>query len=143
MKSARQREHEARKLLRFCIVGETIDNSRVRIVAEKLLHENRRGYLALLKRFVHLMKQEYARHSAQIETAVPMPADLRTLVLERLVATHGPAITSSFVHNPDLIGGMRIKVGSDVYDGSVRSALARLASNLGIPATNLSGRRGQ
>lgn len=143
MRTARQQKREARKLLRFCVVGETVNNARARVVAERLLQANRRGYLSLLKRFVHLMKLEYARHSAQIETAVPMPADLRSLVLERLIATHGPAITSSFVHNPDLIGGMRIKVGSDVYDGSVRSALARLASNLGIPATNLSGRRDQ
>lgn len=120
-------------------MGETIDNSRVRIVAEKLLHENRRGYLALLKRFMHLMKQEYARHSAAIESAVPMPADLRSLVQDRLITAYGPSVTSTFVHNPGLIGGMRIKIGSDVYDGSIRSALARLANDLGIPATSFPG----
>jgi F-type H+-transporting ATPase subunit delta len=139
VKKARQKEREARKLLRFCIVGGTLDSARARIVAEKLLQTKRRGYLSLLKRFVHLMKQEYARHFAEIESAVPMADDLRSLVLDRLIAAYGPAVTSSFVHNPGLIGGMRIKIGSDVYDGSVRSALTRLASNLGIPATNLSG----
>lgn len=84
------------------------------------------------------MRQEYARHSAEIESAVPMADDLRSLVVDRLIAAYGPAVKSSFVHNPDLIGGMRIKIGSDVYDGSVRSALTRLANNLGIPATTLS-----
>ena len=68
-----------------------------------------------------------------------MPADLRLLVQRRLIAAYGPSVTSSFVHNPDLIGGMRIKVGSDVYDGSLRSALIRLSENLGIPATNFPG----
>ena len=88
------------------------------------------------------MKQEYASHAAAIESAVPMPADLRSLVQRRLIAAYGPSVTSSFVHNPDLIGGMRIKVGSDVYDGSVRFVLARLATKLGILATNLPGSPG-
>jgi F-type H+-transporting ATPase subunit delta len=37
-----------------------------------------------------------------------------------------------FVQNPDLIGGMRVKVGSDVYDGSVRAGLANLARSFGL-----------
>jgi F-type H+-transporting ATPase subunit delta len=32
----------------------------------------------------------------------------------------------SFIHSPALIGGMRIKVGSDVYDGSVQARLSAL-----------------
>jgi F-type H+-transporting ATPase subunit delta len=39
---------------------------------------------------------------------------------------YGPAIQTEFSLNPALIGGMRIKVGSDVYDGSVQSQLATL-----------------
>ena len=36
----------------------------------------------------------------------------------------------SFVLNPALIGGMRIQVGSDVYDGSVQAGLAALEKSL-------------
>lgn len=121
------------------MVGGTLDNTRVRVVTERLLQTRRRGYLRLLKRFVNLLKQETAKHSAEIESAIPLPADLRSLVLDRLIAAYGPRVTSSFTENPGLIGGMRIKIGSDVYDGSVRFALARLASSLGIQAANLSG----
>jgi F-type H+-transporting ATPase subunit delta len=35
----------------------------------------------------------------------------------------------SFGQNPALIGGLRVKVGSDVYDGSVRAKLERLAES--------------
>ena len=38
--------------------------------------------------------------------------------------------TTSFAENPALIGGMRIRVGSDVYDGSVRARLAALEARL-------------
>jgi F-type H+-transporting ATPase subunit delta len=35
-------------------------------------------------------------------------------------------VSTSFAENPALIGGMRVRVGSDVYDGSVRTALLAL-----------------
>jgi F-type H+-transporting ATPase subunit delta len=57
---------------------------------------------------------------------MPLPEDLRASVQTGLARTYGPGISTSFAHNPELIGGMRIKVGSDVYDGSVRARLAEL-----------------
>jgi F-type H+-transporting ATPase subunit delta len=43
-----------------------------------------------------------------------------------LVRTYGPEISTSFAEDTTLIGGMRIRVGSDVYDGSVKAGLAAL-----------------
>jgi F-type H+-transporting ATPase subunit delta len=43
-----------------------------------------------------------------------------------LSALYGQGLDISFAQNPALIGGLRIKVGSDVYDGSVQSRLAAL-----------------
>jgi F-type H+-transporting ATPase subunit delta len=43
-----------------------------------------------------------------------------------LTGTYGGALKTSFAVNPTLIGGMRVKVGSDVFDGSVRARLAAL-----------------
>jgi F-type H+-transporting ATPase subunit delta len=71
-----------------------------------------------------------------------MPADLRAVVLDRLAKAYGPAIITLFMQNPDLIGGIRIKVGSDIYDGSVRSTLITLSRKLGITLTSLVGRTG-
>ena len=42
------------------------------------------------------------------------------------MSSYGPGMSTSFAANPELIGGMRVKVGSDVYDGSVRTALLTL-----------------
>ncbi len=39
---------------------------------------------------------------------------------------YGAALRTTFVLQPALIGGLRIQVGSDVYDGSVRAGLAAL-----------------
>jgi len=43
-----------------------------------------------------------------------------------LAQTYGHGVTASYTQNPGLIAGMRIKVGSDVYDGSVQARLAAL-----------------
>ena len=39
-------------------------------------------------------------------------------------------LTTNFIVNPELLGGMRIRVGSDVWDSSVRNRLQRLAQSL-------------
>ena len=107
-----------------------VDESRTRQVVQRVIKAKRRGDLALLSHFRRLVKLECARHTAEVESAVPVPADLRASIQAGLARAYGPGISASFVHNPGLIGGMRIKVGSDVYDGSVRARLAGLEKNL-------------
>jgi F-type H+-transporting ATPase subunit delta len=43
-----------------------------------------------------------------------------------LTKRYGPGLQFQFAQNPALIGGMRIKVGSDVFDGSIQGRLAQL-----------------
>jgi len=57
---------------------------------------------------------------------MPLPPDLQADVQAGLARAHGPGLHISFAHRPTLIGGMRIQVGCDVYDGSVRGRLAAL-----------------
>ncbi len=133
MKTSKQVERQAKHLFRFCVVDGNIDESRVRLVAQSVLQSRRRGYLPLLVRFKRLLQQEFARHQARIESAIPLPSDLGNKVQSELTTLYGSELTCQFVHNPALIGGLRIKVGSDVYDGSVRSGLAALANSFGLP----------
>jgi len=126
MKTARQIKREAKQLFRFCLVNGYLDENRVRQVVKRVIEANRRGGLALLSYFRRLVKLDSARYTAQVESALPLPEDLRASIQAGLVHTYGPGISATFAHNPELIGGMRIKVGSDVYDGSVRARLADL-----------------
>jgi len=74
--------------------------------------------------------------TAEIQSAVPLTADLEASVQARLERVYGQWITARFVLNRSLIGGMRIKVGNDVYDGSVRHGLDLLEKSFSIPSTN-------
>jgi F-type H+-transporting ATPase subunit delta len=126
MKTSKQAAHEARQLFRWCVRNELLDPGRVRQVVQRVIASKRRGYLAVLSRFRHLVKLDLGRHTAEVETAVPLPEDLRARVQSGLQRTYGPGMDIHFLHRPSLIGGMRVKVGSDVYDGSVQSELAVL-----------------
>jgi F-type H+-transporting ATPase subunit delta len=141
MKTAKQSGREAKQLLRLCLVDGRVDESRARLVVQSVIQSRHRGYLTLLGLFLRLLKLDYAQHAAEIESAVPLASDLQARVQAAIAGVYGPGITARFAQNPSLIGGMRLRVGSDVYDGSVRCGLAALARSFGITTTN--GRYGR
>ena len=126
MKMTTQIRRRAKQLYRLCLVNGVLDEARVRQVVQTMVQSKRRGYLVLLTRFQRLVKLDFARHTANVESAIPLPADLRASVEAGLKKEYGPDINAVFSDNPTLIGGIRIQVGSDVYDGSVRFGLALL-----------------
>jgi F-type H+-transporting ATPase subunit delta len=126
MKTVKQTRRDAKQLLRLCFVNGLLDESRVRQVAQRIFEANRRGSPALLYQFLYLVKLDITRHSAKVESATPLPDSLRASIQTDLAHLYGPGISASFAQNPALIGGMRIKVGSDVYDGSVKAGLDAL-----------------
>lgn len=136
MTTPKQAKRDAKQLFRLCLVNGRVDEGRVRQLVQSVLQSRRRGYLALLGYFQRLLRLDHAQHTAEIESAVPLPTDLRARVQAGIEDVYGPGISALFVHNPALIGGMRIQIGSDVYDGSVRSGLAALEKSFGITSTN-------
>jgi len=66
------------------------------------------------------------RHAASVVSAGPLAADFSAEISARLGRIYGAGVNISFSENPALLGGLRIQVGSDLYDGSVRAKLERL-----------------
>jgi F-type H+-transporting ATPase subunit delta len=117
---------------RWCLVDGRLDEQRAREVVKCVLESKRRGYLAVLGEFARLMKLEDARHTAKVESATPLRPDLQARLQGTLESAYGEGISTEFLENTDLIGGMRIRVANDVYDGSVRWRLTELAASFGI-----------
>jgi F-type H+-transporting ATPase subunit delta len=126
MGTTKQVRREAKHLFRLCLVNESLDETRARQVLKRVLDSKRRGCLALGAYFGRLVKLELSRHAATVESATRLPPNFQASVQAGLEHVYGSRIITSFVHNPALIGGMRIKVGSDVYDGSVKARLTAL-----------------
>ena len=127
MKSRKQVRREARQLLRLCRTDGSLDESRVRRVIKSILESKRRGHLALANQFEREVRLDQLKHTADVKSATPLSPELEASVRNNLVQRYGPALETTFKQDPELIGGMRIRVGDDVYDGSIQARLAALA----------------
>ena len=126
MKITKKAKREAKQLYRCCLVDNLLDENRVRQVVERVIATGERNCPAILAHFLRLVKLDCAQHTATIESATPLPVDLQKVVQAGLAHRYGPGLTMAFAQRPELIGGMRIQVGCDVYDGSVRAGLEAL-----------------
>ena len=126
MKISKQARRDAKQLFRSCLVKGVLDEARVRQAVKRVLEVKPRGYLAILSHMERLLKLDLERRTARVESAIALGPELQTKIQAGLTKTYGQGLIFSFNQNPALLGGLRIKVGSDVYDGSVRARLAAL-----------------
>lgn len=126
MLSSKQIRRIAKQLFNSCKVDDALDENRVRIVVDELIEHKPRGYIQILKVFHRLVKLEIEKRTAYVETAVEINGDLRNSIEANLRKRYGERLRIFFSVNPDLIGGVRIKVGSNVFDSSIRNRLNEL-----------------
>lgn len=129
MKTAKQAQREARLLFRLCLADGSLDEDRVRRVVQRLIEASRPGTLAVLSRFQRLVRLDRTKHHADVTSAVPLPRDIRALVEAEIARWYGTGTVTFFAEDSALLGGVRITVGSDVYDGTIRASLAALESS--------------
>jgi F-type H+-transporting ATPase subunit delta len=126
MSQTKQARSEAKQLFRLCFVNGSLDEGRVREVVRRIAESTNRNRFNFLSNFQRLVKLDHDRHTATVQNATPLSADIQASVQVGLSHTYGPGLNTTFTHNPELIGGMRIKVGSDVYDSSVKARLTAI-----------------
>ena len=126
MKISKQEQRGARQLFRSCQASGLLDENRVRQAVSLLVSQKPRGYVGVLSRLLRLVQLDMDQHTAHIESATPLSADLQAEMTSRIGKIYGAGLEISFRQNPALIGGLRIQVGSDLYDGSVKTRLEKL-----------------
>ena len=129
MKISKQAQREARQLFRSCLLKGLLDEKRVRQAVSLLFSQKPRGYIEIASRLYRLVQLNLEQQTARVESATPLAADLRTQLTGRIQAKYGKGLNIQFGENPALIGGLRIQVGSDLYDGSLKTKLERLATS--------------
>jgi F-type H+-transporting ATPase subunit delta len=126
MQANKQSRREAKRLFRMCLADGALDHDTVLNVAHKVAIGGARDRLAVLAHFLRLVKLDLALRTAIVESATGLPGDLRAEIASALARRYGRTLTTTFTERSELIGGVRIQVGCDVYDGSVRAGLAAL-----------------
>ena len=127
MKTHRQAQREAKRLFRLCVVDNRLAEDRVRQVVQQVIAAERPGGLKVLSRFQRLVRLKREAHSAKVESSSPLSADVRTQIESELARMYGRGLLMSYADNPTLVGGVRITVGSDVFDGSIQGRLMALS----------------
>lgn len=130
MKISKQSRRDAKTLFNACRINGVLDDQRVRDAVTQVIAQKPRGFAGTLERFKRLVKLDLDRRSARIESAAPLADATRQAVQAELTRLHGAGLSFSFQVNPGLVGGLRVRVGSDIYDGSVAGRLAALETTL-------------
>ena len=130
MKIGKQARRDAKQLFLSCKANGLLDESRVRVAVQEVITRKPRGYLGTLQHFQRLVKLDIERRAVRVEDAIETSPELKAGIKANLEKRYGPGLHVEFAVNPALIGGLRIKVGSDVYDGSVVARLNALQEAL-------------
>ena len=126
MKISRQAQREAKQLFQACHVEGNLNDGKTREAVNLLLEKKPRDFVAVLSHFHRLIKLDVQRRTADIQSAVALDENQQVEVRENLSKLYGNNLNYTFTENCELLGGMRVKVGSDVFDGSVRTRLTNL-----------------
>ncbi len=85
---------------------------------------------AILVEFNRLVQRRPVLQVAQVTSAVPLTSAEQEALRTRLVERLGPGLEFQFRVDPALIGGIHLRVGDQVIDGSVAGKLAALREHL-------------
>jgi F-type H+-transporting ATPase subunit delta len=130
MKLSKEAQKLSKGLMRVSFTDGTLDADKVKKATAAIIKSKPRNYVGVLKEYARLIRMEVSKRHAVIESATEMEATEKSAITRTLRSQYGSEITTDYSVNPALIGGLRIQVGSNVVDASVRSRLDRLATEL-------------
>ena len=130
MKSAKDTRKVSRQLFRHSFTSGKLDEEKISHMVQTVLATKPRHYLDVLKDYQHLIQLEVEKRHAVIESATPLNRRLGDQIVGNLKSKYGEDLTTEFRTNPELLGGLRIKIGNDVWDGSIKNRLDQLQEQL-------------
>ncbi len=130
MKISKDIRQLSRRLVRASVVEGALDRERINSLVQEIIAKKPRHYIQLLKNYQRLLRLEEEKLRATIESATELHPETGRQIVSGLERKYGSGLTTKFVVNPALLGGVRVRVGSDVWDSSVRNRLERLQQKL-------------
>lgn len=130
MKVSKVAQSTARRILRLCSRDGEVNEKILGQVIKKLATEKPRDYRGMLQALRRLLRAELARKQVTVESAVALNETTANKVKKSLTGQYGKDLNFEFKVTPELLGGMRVRIGNDLFDGSVKARLQRLQDSL-------------
>ena len=130
MKINKETRQLSKELLRASFTDGRLDSGRIASLVKSLIEKKPRNYIKVLESYKRLLRLELEKRTATIESATEVAPQAAADLVANLKRKYGSDLAARFVVNKELLGGMRIRVGSDVWDSSVRNRLLRLQQQL-------------
>lgn len=130
MKINKEIRQLSRAMMRASFTDGQLDPGKIAALVQSLIAKRPRNYIGILQNYKRLLRLEIEKRHARIESASELSAETNSRILNNLAKKYGRDLTTEFVVNCELLGGMRVRVGSDVWDGSVRHRLESLQQQL-------------
>ena len=120
----------SREMLRASFTDGRLDPGKISSLVNKIIERKPRFYVDVLRNYQRLLRIEIEKRQAKVESAEPLDEPVAARITSRLKEKYGDDLQTVFTVDPGLLGGVRVRVGSDVWDGSVRNRLERLQQQL-------------
>jgi F-type H+-transporting ATPase subunit delta len=130
MKLNKEIRQLSRKMLQASFTDGQLDPGRISSLVDSLIAKTPRNYINVLKNYRRLLRLELEKRHATVEASSEVDPAIRLEIVASLKRKYGNDLSTEFHVDPQLLGGMRIRVGNDVWDGSVRNRLERLEHEL-------------
>lgn len=96
-----------------------------------VVDKKREAYIPFMcEGFIELLMEHRNRQEAEVDTPYELPAELSAGIAAKLEKITGKSIIIRQVVEPKLIGGIRIRLGDRVMDGSVVARLRQMKEAL-------------
>ena len=130
MKLNKEIRRLSREMLRASFTDAQLDKGKITALVQSLVTKKPRHYIDVLQHYKRLLRLEIEKRHARIESAMKLDPQTSQQVIDRLKRKYGNDLTADFEVDPALLGGLRVRVGSDVWDGTLRNRLERLQQQL-------------
>jgi len=130
MKINKEVRQLSRELLRASFTDGQLDRGKIASLVQSLIAKRPRHFMDVLQYYKRLLRLEIEKRHARIESAIQLAPQAAVDIVARLKRKYGSDLTTEFVVDPTLLGGVRVRVGSDVWDGTLRNRLERLQQQL-------------
>lgn len=127
MAADKQTKHLAKQLFKLSLVDGVVSPAQVAGVLGWIEKTSPRRPVALLKAYHHRIALELAKSRAEVEHAGPVNDATLRQIEAAMTRKYGRAISAAARPTPQLLAGLRVRVGSDVYESSVAGQLAALS----------------